>query len=333
MRIVHATPAMIAFVLAGLYVAPASADQPIVIKFSHVVAESTPKGRAALHFKQLVEQRLSGIVTVEVYPNALLVDDEGVVAALQQQTVQMAAPSLSQLENYSKAYRVFDVPFLLQSTEAVERFQNGAHGQALLQAMQPAGIEGLCFLHNGMKQLSADRALHVPADAKGLKFRIQSSSVLEAQFVALGAIPVRAPFSKTFHLLQTGTVNGQENTWSNIYSQKFYTVQPFITETNHGSLEYLLITSTAFWQRLPDNVRNVLAQSARESCDYGNNMAAEINTADQQRILQYGGTHVITLTTAQRGQWVDAMQPVWKSLEAEIGTEIINAAMAANRSS
>ncbi len=200
----------------------------IVIKFSHVVAENTPKGRAALRFKQLVEERLPGQVKVEVYPNATLMDDEAVIDGLRSDTIQAAAPSLSLLEPYSKAYQVFDLPFLFNDSEAVDRFQKGPAGQRLLGAMHGVGIEGLCFIHSGMKQISADVPLRTPADAKGRKFRIQPSDVIGAQFEALGALPVRAPFSKVFHLLQTGTVDGQENTWTNIYSQRFYEVQPYM---------------------------------------------------------------------------------------------------------
>jgi C4-dicarboxylate-binding protein DctP len=245
---------------------PATGEaEQFVIKFSHVVAENTPKGKAALRFKELVEQKLSGLARVEVYPNAMLMDDENVVDGLLLNNVQFAAPSLSQLEAYSKAYQIFDLPFLFDSILSVDRFQKSVIGRKLLGAMQGNGIEGLCFMHNGMKQLSADAPLRLPEDAKGKKFRIQSSSVLQAQFEAIGAVPVRAPFTKVFHLLQTHTVDGQENTWSNIYSQKFYQVQPYITESNHGSLEYLFIVAKDFWGRLPESVRSVLSRAANDS--------------------------------------------------------------------
>lgn len=319
--------------LALTIIAGTAFADPIVIRFSHVVAENTPKGQAALRFQSLVEQRLPGAVKVEVYPNSMLMDDDAVVEGLLQNTVQIAAPSLSKLEDYSNAYRVFDLPFLLQSTEAVDRFEKSHHGQELLAAMEPKGIMGLCFLHNGMKQMSADRPLRLPVDARGLKFRIQPSSVLQAQFEALGAIPVKAPFGKVYHLLATGTINGQENTWSNMFSQTFYTVQPYITETNHGSLEYMLITSHTFWDGLPANVRDTLSASAREACDHGNAVAAEINQADRKRIAQSGQSQILELSPDERQAWVEAMQPVWRQFESEIGAEMLEAAQAANQTS
>lgn len=308
---------------------PAQADE-IVIKFSHVVAENTPKGQAALRFKQIVEERLPGQVKVEVYPNAMLMDDEAVIEGLRTHVIQAAAPSLSLLEPYSTAYQVFDLPFLFNDSAAVDRFQEGPTGAQLLGAMRGNGIEGLCFIHSGMKQLSADVPLRTPEDAAGKKFRIQPSDVIEAQFKALGAIPVRAPFAKVFHLLQTGTVDGQENTWTNMYSQRFYEVQPYITETNHGSLEYVFIVDRDFWQGIPQDVRSALAKAANESCEYGNDVGAELNIKDKQRIATSGYSQIIELTPQQRAQWVEAMKPVWAEFQTTIGTEIIDAAIAAN---
>ena len=331
MRSIIGTAVTAALALA-FALAPAGAEE-IVVKFSHVVAEDTPKGRAALRFKELVDQRLGGTVRVEVYPNAMLMDDESVVEGLQLGTVQIAAPSLSLLEPYSKAYQVFDLPFLITSTEAVARFQQGPAGGQLLGAMRGAGIEGLCFLHNGMKQLSADTPLRLPQDAKGKKFRIQPSSVLQAQFEAVGAVPVKAPFTKVFHLLQTKTVNGQENTWSNIYSQHFYEVQPYITETNHGSLEYVFIVARDFWSKLSETVRGELTNAAREACAYGNSIAAEVNATAKQKIIASRYSQFIELTPEQRSRWVEAMKPVWAKFEGDIGNDIIDAAIVANGAS
>ena len=308
---------------------PAQADE-IVIKFSHVVAENTPKGQAALRFKQIVEERLPGQLKVEVYPNAMLMDDEAVIEGLRDDTIQAAAPSLSLLEPYSTAYQVFDLPFLFNDSEAVDRFQAGPAGAKLLGAMRSSGIEGLCFIHSGMKQLSADVPLRTPEDAKGKKFRIQPSDVIEAQFTALGAIPVRAPFAKVFHLLQTGTVDGQENTWTNMYSQRFYEVQPYITETNQGSLEYVFVVARNFWLGLPQDVRTELAKAANEACTHGNAVGAELNIKDKQRIASSGYSQIIELTPQQREQWAEAMKPVWAEFETVIGMDIIEAAVAAN---
>lgn len=317
-------------IIAGLVLCPAAVGAAeTVVRFSHVVSEETPKGQAALRFKQLVEQRLAGKVAVEVFPNGKLMDDEHVVRGLLDGSVQIAAPSLSLLEPYTKAYQVFDLPFLLGSTEAVERFQKSAAGEQLLSAMHGQGIEGLCFLHNGMKQLSADTPLRLPEDARGKKFRIQPSSVLVAQFEALEAVPVMAPFTKVLHMLQSKGVNGQENTWSNMYSQGFYRAQPFITETNHGSLEYAFIVGRDFWSDLPEDVRAGLMSAANEACAYGNSIAGGLNAADRRKIIESGYSQVIELTPKQRAAWVAVMKPVWSQFEGDIGKDIMEAALAA----
>jgi C4-dicarboxylate-binding protein DctP len=316
---------------AALIALPATGHaSEVVIKLSHVVAENTPKGKAALRFKEIAEQRLPGRIKVEVYPHAVLMNDENVVEGLRQNTVQLAAPSLSLLEPYSLSYQVFDLPFLFKDTAAVARFQSSPTGQDLLNGMHGAGIDGLCFMHNGMKQLSADVPLRLPKDAEGKKFRIQPSSVIAAQFEAAGAIPVKAPFTKVFHLLQTGTVDGQENTWSNIYSQRFYEVQPYITESNHASLEYMFIVSHDFWSTLPEDVRGELTKAVQDACEYGNAVAADLNITAKQDIIKSRFSKIIELTPEQRSQWVDAMKPVWTMFEGSIGRDVLDAAIAAN---
>jgi C4-dicarboxylate-binding protein DctP len=323
-----------AVLIGAVFLSPAAASAAdTVIKFSHVVAEDTPKGKAALRFKELAEQRSAGKVKVEVYPNAKLMDDESVVGGLLAGSVQMAAPSLSLLEPYTKAYQVFDLPFLLKDRQAVERFQNSPAQGQLLDAMRDKGIEGLCFMHNGMKQLSANTALRLPEDAKGKRFRIQPSSVLVAQFEALGAVPVKAPFTKVFHMLQAGAVDGQENTWSNMYSQRFYEVQPYITEANIGSLEYMFIVADDFWSALPGDVRSSLTEAAKEACAYGNSIAAELNATAKQKIIASGYSQIIELSPEQRARWVEAVKPVWTLFENDIGREIMDAAKAANGAS
>jgi C4-dicarboxylate-binding protein DctP len=325
------------FVLTGIALAvltllapAANAADPIVIKFSHVVAENTPKGKMANHFKALVEERLAGKVQVEVYPSSQLFDDDNVMQAMLLGDVQMAAPSLSKFDKYTSVLQVFDLPFLFKDIEAVDRFQGSDDGRKLLASMEDKGIVGLGYLHNGMKQLSANKPLRVPADANGLKFRVQASDVLVAQFEAVGALPVKKPFSEVFILLQTKAIDGQENTWSNIYSQKFFEVQPFITESNHGLLDYLLITSKEFWDGLPADVRTELDAIVAESLAYGNQIAQEVNDEQKQLIIDSGRSEVILIDDNERQLWVDAMKPVWKKFEDAIGKDIIDAAAASN---
>lgn len=307
-----------------------SAD-PIVIKFSHVVAENTPKGQMANKFKALVEERLAGKVKVEVFPNSQLFGDNKVLEAMLLGDVQMAAPSLSKFKRYTKKLQLYDLPFLFSDLKAVGKFQQSPKGQQLLHATEKKGIIGLGYLHNGMKQLSASKPLRVPEDAKNLKFRIMSSDVLAAQFKALDAMPLKKPFSEVFTLLQTKAIDGQENTWSNIYSKKFYEVQPYITESNHGVLDYMVVTSAEFWNGLPDDIRTELKKALDEAIALGNQVALEKSVADRQAIIDSGRSEVITLKPEERAKWVAAMKPVWQQFEGQIGKDLIDAAYAANQ--
>ncbi|MFP3866479.1 TRAP transporter substrate-binding protein [Pseudomonas sp. B21-047] len=309
----------------------AHAADPVIIKFSHVVADQTPKGQGALMFKKLVEERLPGKVKVEVYPNSSLFGDGKEMEALLLGDVQMIAPSLAKFEQYTKSLQLFDLPFLFNDIAAVDRFQLSPQGQGLLKSMESKNITGLAYWHNGMKQLSANKPLHVPADARGLKFRVQASAVLEEQFKAVRANPRKMSFAEVYQGLQTGVVNGAENPYSNIYSQKMHEVQKYITESNHGVLDYMLITNTPFWNGLPADVRSELDKIVVEVTAHVNKEAEQLNESDKQRILAAKTTEIIVLTPAQREQWRDAMKPVWKKFESDIGPELIQAAEAANK--
>lgn len=312
--------------IAGL----AQAADPIVIKFSHVVAEHTPKGQGALLFKQLAEERLAGKVKVEVYPNSSLFGDGKEMEALLLGDVQIIAPSLAKFEHYSKPIQIFDLPFLFDDMAAVDRFQASPAGQGLLTSMESKGITGLGYWHNGLKQLSANKPLHEPKDARGLKFRVQASQVLEEQFKAVRANPRKMSFAEVYQGLQTGVVNGAENPYSNIYSQKMHEVQKYITESNHGLLDYMVITNTKFWTGLPDDVRTELRKIMDEVSVEVNKQAEALNQGDKQRILEAKTTEIITLSDEERAKWREAMKPVWKKFEGEIGAELIKAAEAAN---
>ena len=315
--------------LAGLVAAPLSAA-PIVIKFSHVVAENTPKGQMANKFKELIDQRLAGKVVVEVYPNSQLFGDNKVLQAMLLGDVQMAAPALSKFESFTRSLQLFDLPFLFKDMAAVERFQKSEAGQKLLNSMKKKGLTGLGYIHNGMKQLSSSNAIRVPADAAGQKFRIMTSDVLAAQFKAVKATPLKKPFSEVFTLLQTKAIDGQENTWSNIFSKKFFEVQPYITESNHGLLDYMVVTSTEFWMDLPDDLRGEVKKALDEAITFGNQVAAQKGVDDRQKIIDSGRSKVITLSPEERAQWVEVMKPVWKEFEHEIGKDLIDAAYNSN---
>jgi C4-dicarboxylate-binding protein DctP len=305
-------------------------SEPIVIKFSHVVAENTPKGKMANKFKELVEQRLGGKVKVEVFPNSQLFNDNKVLSAMLLGDVQLAAPALSKFQKYTNVLQLYDLPFLFENMDAVERFQEGPYGQEMLKSMQDKGFLGLGYLHNGLKQLSANEPLRVPEDAAGKKFRIMTSDVLAAQFEAVDAVPLKKPFSEVFTLLQTNAIDGQENTWSNIYSKKFFEVQKYITESNHGLLDYMVVTSTEFWNSMPDDIRKEVDLALDEAIKYGNAVSFQKSEADKQKIIDSPRSEVIQLTPEQRQKWVEAMKPVWKKFEDRIGKKYIDAAVASN---
>jgi C4-dicarboxylate-binding protein DctP len=323
---------ILAFVVgAVLFCAVSATAAPIVIKFSHVVAEDTPKGIMANKFRDLVAERLADKVVVEVYPNSQLFGDGKELEALLLGDVHLLAPALAKFQKYTPLLQIYDLPFLFKDMAAIDRFQQGPNGQALLGSMKDKGIVGLAYLHNGMKQISANDPIHGPADAKNKKFRIMTSDVLAAQFEAVGAMPLKKPFAEVFTLLQTKAIDGAENPWSNLYSQKFYEVQPYITETNHGILDYLVVSSTEFWESLPADIRPVVEACLKESIELGNKASADKDLEDKQKIIDSKRSEIITLTEAERAAWVEAMKPVWKQFEDAVGKENLAAAIASNK--
>jgi C4-dicarboxylate-binding protein DctP len=321
-----------AIALLALAIGSLAQAAPIIVKVSHVVAEKTPKGQAALKFKELAEKALPGKVEVQVFPSSQLFGDGKEMEALLLGDVQIIAPSLSKFDRYTKKLQLFDLPFLFSDIAAVDRFQQSKDGKALLDSMQSKGIKGLAYWHNGMKELSTDRdQLRLPDDVKGLKFRIQPSDVLEAQFRALGANPQKMAFSEVYQALQTGVVDGQENTWSNIYSQKFHEVQKTIAVTNHGVIDYMVITNAKWWNGLPPDVRAGLQKAMDEATEYGNGIANQFNERDRKRIEEAGKAKVQPLTKEDLAVWQKKMEPVWKKFEPEIGKDLIQAALKANK--
>ena len=306
------------------------ADGEIHIKFSHVTnTDKHPKGIAAELLASRVNEEMDGKACMTVFPNSQLYDDDKVLEALLLGDVQMAAPSLSKFEQYTKQFRLFDLPFMFANVDAVDGFQNSETGQEMKDSMRRRGIQGLAFWHNGMKQLSATKPLLDPSDADGLKFRIQASDVLQAQFEALGANPQKMAFSEVYGALQTKVIDGQENTWSNIYGQKFFEVQDGITETNHGIIDYLVVTSTEFWDGLDGDVRDQLATIISEVTESRNAESTKVNEEAKQAVIA-AGSEVRQLTPEQRAKWVEAMKPVWAKFNDDVPAELVEAAQAFN---
>ncbi len=305
-------------------------DGEVVIKFAHVTnTDKHPKGIAASLLEARVNEEMNGKACMEVYPNSTLYDDNKVLEALLQGDVQLAAPSLSKFEQFTKVFRIFDLPFMFKNVDAVDEFQTSETGQAMLDSMQRRGLQGLAFWHNGMKQMSANRPLVMPTDAAGLKFRVQPSDVLVAQMAALGGSPQKMAFSEVYGALQTGVVDGQENTWSNIFGKKFFEVQDGTTETNHGIIDYLLVTSVDFLDSLDADVRDQFLTIVREVTETRNSESTKVNMAARQAVLDAGGT-IVELNAEQRQAWVDTMKPVWSQFEGDVGADNIAAAQAIN---
>lgn len=309
----------------------ARAEQPITIKFPHVVSEKSPKGRAALKFKQRAEEILGKRVKVEVYPNSQLMGDDESLEALANGDIQMIALSLSKFDRLTTKLQLFDLPFLFKDTQAVNRFQQSPDGQALLHELEPKGLLGLAYWHSGMKQFTANRPLLVPADAAGLKFRIQESDLLEAQFRALKANPQKMALGEVYQALMNGVIDGQENTWSNIYRLKFFEAQKHITESNHGAIDYMVTVNVKWWNGLPADIRAGLQQAIKDATDDNNANAQASDVADRAKVAASGKTTIHTLTPGQLVSWREAMLPVWKQFEGQIGPTLIKSAQSANR--
>ncbi|WP_187430421.1 C4-dicarboxylate-binding periplasmic protein DctP [Roseobacter fucihabitans] len=311
-------------------VAAACDDGEIVIKFSHVTnTDRHPKGIAASLLQTRVNEEMNGKACMEVFPNSTLYNDDQVLEVLLQGDVHLAAPSLSKFEQFTKVFRIFDLPFMFKNIAAVDAFQTSETGQAMKESMTRRGLLGLAFWHNGMKQMSANVALNSPADASGLKFRVQNSDVLKAQMAALGGSPQPMAFSEVYGALQTGVVDGQENTWSNIYGQKFFEVQDGITETNHGIIDYMVVTSTDWWDALDGDIRDQLATIITEVTNVRNAESTSVNEQAKADIIAAGGV-VRKLDEAGRAEWVATMKPVWEEFKDDVGQENIDAAQAIN---
>ncbi|WP_416054728.1 TRAP transporter substrate-binding protein [Janthinobacterium svalbardensis] len=304
----------------------AYAQAPIVIKFSHVVATDTPKGQAAERFKQLAEKATNGKVKVELYPNSQLYKDKEELEALQLGAVQMLAPSLAKFGPLGvKEFEAFDLPYIFPTKTALYNVTEGEIGKSLLKKLEPKGITGLAYWDNGFKVMSANKPLHNPADFKGLKMRIQSSKVLDAQMRALGANPQVLAFSEVYQALQTGVVDGTENPPSNMYTQKMHEVQKHVTVSNHGYLGYAVIVNKKFWDGLPPDIRGQLEKAMREATTFEKAIAQRDNDQALEAIKKAGKTQIYTLTVQEQAEWRRALAPVQKAMEGRIGKDLISA--------
>lgn len=313
-----------ASVAAFALVGPATAQQPIVIKFSHVVSPDTPKGKGSLKFQELAEKYTGGKAKVEVYPNSQLYKDKEELEALQLGAVQMLAPSLAKFGPLGvREFEVFDLPFILPDKAALARVTTGPVGKGLLAKLEPKGIKGLAYWDNGFKIMTSNKPMHKVADFQGLKMRIQSSKVLEAQFRALGAIPQVLAFSEVYQAMQTGVVDGNENTPSNCYTQKMNEVQKHATISNHGYIGYAVIVNKKFWDGLPADIRTQLEKAMAEATEYSNGIAQQENDEAIEAMKKAGKTTFYELTAAEKEEWKKALEPVTQDMATRVGKDLI----------
>ena len=307
--------------------AQASCDSgEIVAKLSHVTGGTThPKVVAANKLAERVNAEMNGTMCIEVYPNSTLFGDSKELEALLLGDVQILAPSLSKFGSYTDKFGVFDLPFIFKDMDAAMRFTNSDDGQELLGAMQDVGFQGLGYWMSGMKYFSANKPLLKPSDANGLKFRVQNSDVAKAMIAAMGGSPQPMAFKEVYGALQTGVVDGQENTWSNIYTKKFFEVQDSTTETSHQLLAYLFMTSQEFLDSLPADAREQFVQISKDVTNEANLAVKAKEQGNRQNIID-GGGKINSLDAAARKEWVDAMKPVWKQFEDQIGADLIESA-------
>jgi C4-dicarboxylate-binding protein DctP len=302
------------------------AQQPIVIKFSHVVAVDTPKGKGAEYFKKLAEERTKGRVKVEVYPNSQLYKDGEEMEALQLGAVHMLAPSLAKFGPLGvREFEVFDLPYIFDDYAELHKVTDGAIGRMLFKKLETKSITGLAFWDNGFKVMSANKALRTPADFKGIKMRIQSSKVLEGEMRALGAIPQVMAFSEVYQALQTGVVNGTENPPSNLYTQKMYEVQKNVTISDHGVIEYAVIVNKKFWVGLPAAIRTSLEAAMKEATNYANDIAKQENIDALELVRKSGKSEIYVLTADEKRAWKKALIGVQREQGARIGKETLDA--------
>jgi C4-dicarboxylate-binding protein DctP len=314
---------LVGLVAVGLSAAAVAAD-PIVIKFSHVVAQDTPKGKAAEKFKELAEQYTGGAVKVEVYANSTLYKDKEEMEALQLGAVQLLAPSLAKFGPLGvREFEVFDLPYIFDGYDALNKITQGPVGQQLLDKLEPKGIRGLAFWDNGFKSFSANTPIKKPEDLRGKKMRIQSSKVLEEQMREVKSLPQVMAFSEVYQALQTGVVDGTENPHSNLFTQKMHEVQKHMTLTEHGYLGYAVITNKKFWDGLPAEVRTQLDKAMAESTVYANQIAKEENDKALEGVRASGKTEIYEPTAEEKAAFKKAFMPVHKKMESRIGADLI----------
>lgn len=297
--------------------------EPIVIRFSHVVSEDTPKGIGAKMFKKLVEDRFPGKVSVIIYPKSEKFTDSQALLSLLFGDIEMAAPSFTKLCKFNRSLQIFDFPYLFENIVEVHRFQNSPTGQKLLSSVESCGLKGLAYWDNGMRIISANRAIVTPNDLSGLTLRIEPSQVFYHQYSKLGAVPISMPFKRIPDALKTGVVDGHENTWSNIRASNLHFLRPNFTETGHSYLGYMVVTSLSFWEKLPAEMQTELSRILSEVTTEVNRLASDKNKEDRQMVMNNPKTNILSLTESEKQVWKDSLVSVWDDFKSNVGKDIL----------
>lgn len=312
--------ALLATVITGLTACGGAKSDKLVIKFNSVTTQDTPKGKAMELFKKLAEERSQGKIKVETYHNSTLYKDKEETEALQNGAIQLTAVSLAKFGPMGlNQFELFDLPYLFNNFDDVHKVTQGPVGQEMMKLVEPKGIKAIGFWDNGMKIMSANKPLKTPTDYAGLKMRIQSSKVLDAQMRAVGALPQVMPFSETYQALSTGVVDGTENPPSNMWTQKMHEVQKHASLTNHGILGYMVVANKKFWDGMTPEQKTVVEGALKEATDYANKIAADDNAADLAKIKAAGKTTIYTPSDEERIALKKAMLPVHKATDERIG--------------
>lgn len=301
-------------------------DNPLVVKFSHVTTPESPKGKAAVKFAELLQEKTGGKVKVEVYPSSQLYGDKDELEALQAGNVQVIAPSATKLVGFNPSFQIVDMPFLFKNRDSVLKFWDGELGKSLMNSLESKNLQGLAMWENGFKVFTSNKPIAKPEDFKGQKFRTQAGKVLEAQFKALGSGAATIPFGETYTALQQGTVDGQENTWNNIDTQKYEEVQKNLLVSNHGRIDYIVLTNKKWYSALPEDIKKAFDEAMAEATTYERQLAVELDKGSEEKLRKSGKFQIIELSEAERESYVKLMEAVYSEFEKTVGKEIIEGA-------
>ncbi|MFY0543582.1 TRAP transporter substrate-binding protein [Brevibacillus sp. H7] len=301
-------------------------ENPLVIKFSHVTTAESPKGKAATKFAELLQEKTGGKVKVEVYPSSQLYGDKDELEALQAGNVQVIAPSATKLVGFNPSFQIVDMPFLFKNHDSVVKFWDGELGKTLMNSLESKNMQGLAMWENGFKVFTSNKPISKPEDFKGQKFRTQAGKVLEAQFKALGSGAATIPFGETYTALQQGTVDGQENTWNNIDTQKYEEVQKNLLVSNHGRIDYIVLTNKKWYDGLPADIKKAFDEAMAEATKYERQLAVELDKGSEEKLRKSGKFQIIELSEAEREGFVKLMESVYSEFEKTVGKDIIDGA-------